>query len=163
MDTQVLVAGVTVAGTLLVSLAGSYMGSRLASRNRWTDRVSEALPRFYAAATVAWYSWQRYALTVESAAGHETGGTRREASLYYSEHISTYKDMLSTAATLALLLPADRRQRVWDLLDLWEATSDPHSSEHENRWRTRIHELALMVLDLIGRTAPLFPGASSGS
>jgi hypothetical protein len=156
METPSLIAAaVTVAGTLVVSLAGSYVGARLASRSRWTDRISEALPKFYAAAVSAWYAWQRHALAAES---RSESTSPAEMSAYYNEHINTYRDLLATSATLAVLLPKDRRQKVWDLLDLWEATSDPHSGEHENRWMERVHELVNVTLDLIGRTAPLFPG-----
>src|SRR5437764_1066616 len=153
MDEKLLVAVITVCGTLIVSLAGSYMGSRLASRTRWVDRMSEALPKFYAASTVAWYAWQRYAISKE-----ETSSGSLRLSHYYDEHINSYRDLLASASTLAMLLPDSRRQSVWDLLDLWEGTSDPHNEEHENRWRTRSHELLTMCLELMGKTAPLFPG-----
>src|SRR3954468_14454255 len=47
MEVQLVVGGGRVAGTLLVSLAGSYFGSRLARRTSWRERVSDALPRFF--------------------------------------------------------------------------------------------------------------------
>jgi hypothetical protein len=156
MDEKTVVAIITVCGTLVVSLMGSYLGSRFASRTRWVDRMSEALPKFYAASTVAWYAWQRYALSLKES----TSGSLR-VSHYYDEHINSYRDLLTSSATLAMLLPDKRRQIVWDLLDLWEGTSDPQNDEHENRWRKRSHELLTMCLELMGKTAPLFPGSSS--
>ncbi len=154
-ETQVIIPLMTGLGTLVVSLLGSYVGSRFASRTRWTDRMADALPKFYAAATVAWYAWQRYAIVKEGPSSEPSGMV---AAHYYDEHINTYRDLLATSATLALLLPKDRRQSVWDLLDLWEGTSDPHSEEHENRWMTRVHEIVNSTLELVGRTAPVFPG-----
>jgi hypothetical protein len=148
-DEKMLVAAITVGGTLVVSVLGSFMGSRLARRTRWRERMSEALPKFYAASTVAWYAWQRYMLSKEEG----NAGSLR-VSHYYDEHINSYRDLLSSAATLALELKGKDRQAVWDLLDLWEATSDPHNEEHENRWRMRCHELLTMCLALMGKTDP---------
>jgi len=164
MDTPLVASVITIAGTLIVSLAGSYFGSRLARRSGWADRVSDALPKFYAAATVAWYAWQRYATTEEPAPQGDPGRSVSPFAIsfhrYYEEYISSYKELLTTATTLVLLLPPDRRQAIWDLLDLWEEPSDPRSSGDEDRWMTKVHELVGMVLELLGKTAPPFPGAS---
>jgi hypothetical protein len=149
MDEKMLVAAITVGGTLIVSVVGSFMGSRLARRTRWRERISEALPKFYASSTVAWYAWQRYMISKE-----ETPAGSMRITHYYDEHVNSYRDLLSSAATLAMELKGKERQAVWDLLDLWEATSDPHNEEHENRWRTRCHELLTMCLVLLGKMDP---------
>src|SRR6266536_83027 len=109
MDEKLLVAALTVGGTLIVSLLGSFMGSRLARRTRWRERISEALPKFYASSTVAWYAWKRYLISKE-----ETPAGSMRITHYYDEHVNSYRDLLSSAATLAMELKGKERQAVWD-------------------------------------------------
>jgi len=151
METHLVAAAVTVAGTLLVSLLGSFFGSRLARRTNWRDRVTDALPRFYSSAVVAWHAWER----------HEAPETP-EGGPHYEQYLAAYKELLASSTTLALLLPPGPRQKVWDLLDLWEESSRPADPVELNRWHTRVYEVVRLVLDLMGQTAPAYPGPGGG-